>query len=217
MSTKSAKRNVDNFSLRPGYQARSVPVPYHDSLEDSRIYQVPVYKHAATLVAQMKLLSVLDLGCGLGSKLIDYVAPFCSDITGVDMERSILECRRMHKQGTWIIGDLENPEFQLGRTFDLIISADVVEHLINPDSLLTLARNSSHKATRFIISTPERDLRRGKHDMGPPHNPAHVREWNASEFEAYLKSRGLNIHDSQIVDLRAGMATCQMVTTTYDS
>jgi hypothetical protein len=129
----------------------------------------------------------------------------CHDITGIDDAPTIERCRAMHSVGRWIPGDLEDPSFALDRTYGLIIAADVVEHLRDPDRLLQLIRASCHDATRVVISTPERDRRRGENDVGPPGNGAHVREWNEAEFSAYLQSRGFVLEESRIVDLCEGM------------
>jgi hypothetical protein len=76
---------------------------------------------------------------------------------------------------------------------------------------LNVIRAASHQRTQVVLSTPERDLRRGRDHMGPPDNSSHVREWNAAEFSAYLQSRGFVIRSESIVDLCLGMHTCQMV------
>ncbi len=202
---------MDNYFIKYGYKINPQPEVYCDSVENALLYQLEVYKHAGELARSLEVTSVLDIGCGLASKLIEYVWPHCRNITGVDVASTIEQCREMHSMGRWIAGDLEDPTFSIAGTYDLIISADVIEHLHNPDRLLDLIRAASHAATQVVLSTPERDRRRGKDDMGPPGNGAHVREWNAAEFSAYLGSRGFVIRDSRIVDLREGITTCQMV------
>lgn len=202
---------TDQFFLKAGYRSNAEPKAYTDSLIDSRTYQVPVYQYAAALVKTQGIQSVLDLGCGLGTKLVEYIRPLCEDVTGVDAEVSIERCREIHPSGKWLAGDLEDPQFSLDRSYDLIISADVIEHLLNPNRLLELARRCSHAGSHILLSTPERDLRRGPYDWGPPANPAHVREWNAAEFLAYLESQGIEISETRILDVREGLATCQMV------
>lgn len=207
---------MSEFMIKPGYRSHSRPRAYTDTLEDSRLYQVPVYRHAGDLADSPDMRSVLDIGCGRGTKLMELVAPHGVATTGVDSRRSIRHCRRTYPQGEWLVGNIESPRFTIGRTFDLIISADVVEHLRNPDHLLDLIRACSHQGTVVILSTPERDLRRGPDDMGPPGNPAHIREWNAAEFEAYLTDRGFSIAATETVDLRPGAPTCQMVTGSFE-
>jgi 2-polyprenyl-6-hydroxyphenyl methylase/3-demethylubiquinone-9 3-methyltransferase len=202
---------VNTYFLKPGYRENNNPEVYRDSPERAQMYQVDVYRHAGEIARSPGIASVLDVGCGLATKLVEYVWPHCHDITGVDDASTIKLCRAMHSVGRWIPGDLEDPGFGLDATYDLIIAADVVEHLLDPDRLLQLIRASCHNATRVVISTPERDRRRGEADMGPPGNGAHVREWNQAEFSAYLQSRGFVIEESRIVDLCEGMKTCQMV------
>lgn len=202
---------MGEYSIKAGYRINPEPHAYRDSLADSQMYQVDVYRLAAEIARSPAIQSVLDIGCGLASKLVEFVLPHCETLTGIDSPETAARCAELHPIGRWIGGDLESPDFPLGGPYDLIISADVIEHLRNPDRLLELMRRGSHPKTVVVLSTPERDLRRGAEDMGPPGNPAHVREWNSSEFLAYLEGRGMVIRESRIVDLREGMATCQLV------
>lgn len=202
---------MDRYFIKQGYRENENPREYRDSLENAQTYQVDVYRHAEVLASSSDVHSVLDIGCGLATKLIEFISPHCDDITGIDCPETIEQCRSMHGAGSWIAGDIESPSFRVDGTFDLIISADVIEHLREPDRLLQLIRKASHAATLVVLSTPERDLRRGEQDMGPPANRAHVREWNAQELATYLTSRGFVIGERRIVELREGMRTCQLV------
>jgi len=203
---------LSDYWIKKGYRSNEQPTHYDDSLEDSQIYQLDVYKHAAAIATDRKVESVLDIGCGLGTKLVNYIAPLCPNITGIDSEYAIAACRERHPSGEWLVLDLEAPNLYLDTLFDLVICADVIEHLINPDHLLNLIKASTHPESRVVLSTPERDLRRGPDDFGPPQNLAHVREWNSEEFLDYLGSKGFQVHDHRIVQLKEGMMTCQMVT-----
>lgn len=202
---------VNDYFIKAGYTPNPHPEMYHDTLEDSVTYQVPVYQKAAEAAQSLAGGSVLDIGCGLGTKLVQLVAPHCREITGVDFPATIEHCRAVHRQGRWLAADFTDASFSLSETFDVIIAADVIEHLLDPDRLLAVIAAHSHERTSVILSTPERDLRRGPKDMGPPGNPAHVREWNQEEFTAYVTSRGFVIRESSIVNLREGKPTCQMV------
>jgi hypothetical protein len=42
-----------------------------------------------------------------------------------------------------------------------------------------------------LLSTPERDLVRGREHLGPPGNPCHLREWSIRELDAFLRDRGI--------------------------
>lgn len=202
---------MDAYHIKAGYRINRDATAYHESLEDSRLYQTPVYQHAANLARSPRIRTALDLGCGLASKLVEFVLPHCESVTGVDLPETVERCSALHPDGRWIAGDLLDPALALEGVYDLIIAADVIEHLTDPDRLLGHIRAACHPTTLVVLSTPERDLRRGPGDMGPPGNGAHVREWNAAEFCAYLASRGFEVSESRIVDLRPGMATCHLV------
>jgi len=206
---------MKHFCIKRGYACNRKPVQYQDTVEDALTYQVEVYRYAARLVSQAELATVLDLGCGCGLKLEEHILPTGAAITGVDGRESIDLCTKRHGFGKWIVDDIEKPHADLGGPFDLIICADVIEHLRNPDKLFRYFQRVSHSHTRMLISTPERDLRRGPEDMGPPGNGAHVREWNREEFQQYLASQQVCVEDHRIVELKAGMKTCQLALCTW--
>ncbi|MEQ9259840.1 MAG: methyltransferase domain-containing protein [Roseovarius sp.] len=202
---------MDSFGIKPGYRCNFETVQPMYSDEASLEYQQSVYEYAQKFAQKSGVRSVLDVGCGLGLKLAVYFDPLNIDITGVDVEETIRQCKERHQFGRWISDDLENPYANLGGPHDMIICADVIEHLNDPDHLLAYLRKWAAPGTSIILSTPERDLRRGVEDMGPPQNTSHVREWNRKEFGAYLTSRGVKIFDHLIVALRDDKMSCQLV------
>jgi SAM-dependent methyltransferase len=203
--------SLENYGIKPGYAINPRPHPYRDTLENSVRYQAEVYRRAGELARERRVRSVVDIGCGLATKLIDQVAPHCGQVTGVDLEDIVAICRQRHGVGRWIAGDVEDPALTIGGPYDLVICADVIEHVRDPDRVMGLIRAASHEGTVVVLSTPERDRRRGPDDMGPPGNWSHVREWNAAEFCAYLQSRGFLVGESSIVELCDGMMTCHLV------
>ncbi|MHC4498731.1 MAG: glycosyltransferase, partial [Planctomycetota bacterium] len=122
-------------------------------------------------------------------------------------------CKKEHDFGKWFAEDIEYPSLSLDKKFDLIISADVIEHLVNPNKLLDYIHLHSHPETLVILSTPERDVTRGEESLGPPTNPAHVREWNISEFRKYISSCGFSVLESFVVKDRDDSAVekCQVI------
>ena len=67
---------------------------------------------------------------------------------------------------------------------DLVIVADVIEHVDHPNELL--AYIGKLQPSYIILSTPDRNLIRNGTYNGPPGNPAHIREWSFVEFHAYV-------------------------------
>mmetsp|Transcript_126749 Transcript_126749/g.405862 ORF Transcript_126749/g.405862 Transcript_126749/m.405862 type:complete len:210 (+) Transcript_126749:557-1186(+) len=77
----------------------------------------------------------------------------------------------------------------------IVIAAEVVEHLRRPRRLLRVLRRllaPGGGAVAAVLTTPDRDAWYDRrYHLGPPHNPAHVREWNATEFVRFLACEGL--------------------------
>ncbi len=157
------------------------------------IYQVDVYKHAANMIKHLGLSSVLELGSGSGIKLVTYISTITNDITGVDFAHAIDYCKKTYSVGQWISEDFDCPSLDLGRKFDLILSVDVIEHLVDPNRLLQQIKSVASAESWIVISTPERDLVRGYDSLGPPENKKHVREWNQNELLGYLEQNGLKV------------------------
>lgn len=189
-----AKMNVKNYFIKEGYTINSNPIPFFDNIKYAAIFQYDVYKYAQTLIEECNLKTVLDVGCGTGVKLKTLIQPVCNDITGIDTEHAIELCKSRFSFGTWIVIDIEsNPTLQLNKGFDLIIVSDIIEHLKDPDILVTFIKRNAKKNTFILFSTPERDLARGKRSFGPPENVSHVREWNMKELNIYISNSGFTI------------------------
>ena len=68
--------------------------------------------------------------------------------------------------------------------YDLVICADVIEHLVDPDELLGFIERCQPKV--IVLSTPDRNKMRPDTRGGPPSNFCHVREWAWDEFFYYI-------------------------------
>jgi 2-polyprenyl-3-methyl-5-hydroxy-6-metoxy-1,4-benzoquinol methylase len=187
----------ENYFLKNGYIANTEIQPVEDFWDEERIrasryYQFHVYKFAASVMRQKNLKSVIDVGCGTGSKLRLFKG---FEVYGIDSPAAIELARSLNPTATFWAANLETETPNPGRKFDLVLCADVLEHLQNPDTvmkfLLELAGNNSY----LIISTPDRDSLRGKDCTSV--QGAHVREWNVAELAMYVKSFGLSIEETR--------------------
>lgn len=79
-----------------------------------------------------KNASALDLGCGTGEPIAQYLISMGCRITGVDgSSRMISFCRKRFLDHDWIVQDMR--QFQSSETFDAIIAWDSFFHLNRDD------------------------------------------------------------------------------------
>lgn len=191
------------YCIRSDYQSNALLTHERDSpglyWTDSRIraslvYQFPVYMLARKLILEHRIDSVIDVGCGVATKLelLHRSLPHVR-YAGIDQDHAIQICRQRHDFGHWYVDDFDSPSNELqGLKAGLVICSDVIEHVEDPDKLLDYLKQRAEKEGLILLSTPDRDGLRGKDCTSCP-NKYHVREWNRPELKAYLESRGFRI------------------------
>ncbi|GAB4384275.1 MAG: hypothetical protein Kow0022_06340 [Phycisphaerales bacterium] len=186
----------DRYCIKDGYIAQASahtveasPGDYWQPwrVRESARYQYDVYRAARVAADEAGLRTVADVGCGTGVKLHHFFEGF--DVAAFDQPTVEPLVRRYAPSACFCPIDLAAPTPTDAR-FDLVICADVVEHLLDPDPCMNFLRAITDRLC--FISTPERDIVRGPDCMGSVKN-VHVREWNAREFAAYVHSRGFEI------------------------
>jgi len=179
-----------DYCIKEGYISNLEPKRYNAGRRSQNLsrqtWQPDVYTSALTLAKKLNAEYVIDLGSGSGEKLPPFEAEF--KLITVDYgNQAVLE--KVLKDFTFISYDLNIglPDIlpQILKK-SVIIFSDCIEHLTTPEHILRDLKIASEYALAIIISTPDRDLVRGKSDFGPPANKLHVREWNLDEFGALL-------------------------------
>jgi SAM-dependent methyltransferase len=189
------------FHIKAGY--RENPPHSYDPATDARFwtperlrtsarYQYFVYVLCRDLMRARRLRSFLDVGSGPGAKVAELIAPDCDDLLLLDQPSARELVARQLPHAGFVAADLDALELDLGRRFDLIVCADVLEHLKDPRGCVRFIRSHLAAGGVAVLSTPERDNLRGPDCMASPH-PEHVREWNAAEFRAFVESCGLAV------------------------
>ncbi len=183
---------AEAYFLKPGYRSRERPEYFVDDTPGV-VYQPDVYPLSAAAARALGASALVDVGCGRAQKLLDCAGSL--DTIGIDFGPNLDHCRAHHPSRTWLDCDLDRPHRLPARPRDLrrsvLVCSDVIEHLTHPEHLLASLRAALGHARLLVLSTPERDLTRGIHDVGPPANPCHVREWNLPEFALLLEHHGL--------------------------
>lgn len=196
----------NNFFLKKGYVSRTQYNQFDDTSWTDE-FQDGVYRHARTLTDRYNHQSILDVGCGSGYKLLKYFSHL--SITGMEVEPTLSWLKSQHPLHQWLPSDFSSPSNVLP---DLIICADVIEHLLDPNQLLLYLKSFSFK--HLVISTPERDsvqlMQTGFLHEGPPQNSCHIREWSFNEFNAYLSTHFLIVDHFLVQNPSEPRAACQV-------
>ena len=166
------------YDIKAGYQhAKSVEI-FDDRLNTDQ-WQNAVYETANSILLEIKGESVIDVGCGSAFKLIRLFGNL--NTTGIEIADTYQWLLKTHPTKKWIdFAEAKPSQLQA----DLVICADVIEHVSNPDDLMNFLQEIYCR--RLVISTPERNRVRGNKDFGPPENSTHYREWDQVEFYNYV-------------------------------
>ena len=152
-------------------------------------------------VTRLNPAVVADIGCANG-RFASALAP--SEVIGVELDRSLAEaaagqCSRV------IQGSIEDDdtlkELAASGPFDVILAADVVEHLARPDSTLRALGEMLNKDGRLVISVPhllyyrERiRLATGHFETSPTgglYDRTHLSFYSVRELEGLIERSGL--------------------------
>jgi SAM-dependent methyltransferase len=166
------------YCIRGGYSHRHEYRYFDDRIIDNE-WQREVYQYARSLMQREHLKRVIDVGCGSALKLIRELGEF--DTIGIDVSPTYEWLKERYPDRSWVRSFTDEANSLRG---DLVICADVIEHVLDPDSLIKFIKSIRPKFV--ILSTPERDLTYGGHHWGPPTNETHIREWNFEEFDRYI-------------------------------
>lgn len=113
----------------------------------------PATSHGRVLArfADSPPLRVLDIGCGAGY-LAERLRQQGHHVTGIDQRLSAGVTSRTDRFLHWDLGH-ELPG-EIGGPYDVIILADVLEHLAEPEMLLRRLQDLAHPRTLVVLTVP---------------------------------------------------------------
>ncbi|MDD5194086.1 MAG: class I SAM-dependent methyltransferase [Candidatus Omnitrophica bacterium] len=123
------------------------------TLEKEKVYYSSDRREIAAIFTN-SVSSVLDVGCGQGFLGKVLKAKGIKKVTGIEVNCEAAEIAKRNIDEV-IVADIENTVFKFpAGSFDAIIFADVLEHLINPWQVLEKFKIFLKEDGFFLISIP---------------------------------------------------------------
>ena len=148
----------------------------------------PVHRHATEdllrTVESLNVRTILDVGCGSGDNLEALAGEQRYVLTGVDVsERALAIAARRVPNAELAVLDVQREA--LPRSFDLVTSLQVVEHLVDDVSAI---RNMGRMTGQYLlVATMQGRMRRSELAIG------HIRNYSAIELQRKIELAGLEI------------------------
>lgn len=161
------------------------------------------HRRLSELVLAQRPSEILEVGCGEGYVLQALRAAGVScPMHGIDFsETAIADAQRRVPDATFTVEDARTLA-QSGRTYDLVLMIEVLEHL--PDAQYMLSVLAKLSKRHVVVSVPWEpffrglNLLRGKHISALGNDPEHIQHWGRGEFQR-LVGEQLQVRDAPLV------------------
>lgn len=140
----SQKHEYFYGSAKPGHHHAYIAKPLLDMISEF-----------AAMRENKETLRILDIGCGNGS-LTNLIAQNGYEVVGVEESQSGLKAARdSFPNRKFVEGSIYSlPYAEIGDKFDIIIAAEVIEHLFSPRELVINSKTYLKQNGRLILTTP---------------------------------------------------------------
>ena len=108
--------------------------------------------------------TVLDVGCGDGSKVGRFCERRSASYHGVDVSQQAVALARQQGLNAQVIEDASTLPFEDG-TFDVVVCCEVLEHLFAPFESAAEARRVLRTGGRYVVTVPNVAYWRSRLDL----------------------------------------------------
>lgn len=154
-------------------------------------------------ISPMHGMDVCDLGIGQGFMCDALIQEKVKSIAAIDVSSSYLKRFVEHDLVTPYLANAENLPFK--HEFDLLVSTDVMEHVINVGSFLYCVNRALKEDGIAAIRVPYREGLLGySPHMGYSHLFGHLRSFNKDLLDLYMTQAGFKIRSFHLDGYSAG-------------
>ena len=143
-------------------------------------------------VGDVRGLAVCDVGVGKGMLLERLAAAGPRSLVGVDLALPYLQRLTGRDDARLVRADAERLPFR--SEFDVVVSSDVLEHVLNAGDFLHSVREAIRPGGRFVVRVPHRDTltsyREPERLPLPVRSPARVRR---PQLRRLLREAGFDV------------------------
>lgn len=151
----------------------------------------------ARAAGDVRGLEILDLGCGQGYLTRTLMAAGAKAIASVDISKAYLRRLAGLPGVTPMLGNAERLPFH--KAFDLLVSTDVMEHVLNVGSFLVSVNQALRMGGRAIIRVPYRENLVGySAQAGCRYEFVHLRAFNRGLLRDTLAGAGFVVERTSL-------------------
>lgn len=168
-----------------------------DDLEESiqhEKYLASQNKKLFSYIPDVEGLDVCEIGVGKGLLLQQLIAGKPASLTGIDISLPYLNVigSTLGHDVNLIVANAENLPYT--NEFDIIIAADIIEHVFNVGDFLTSVNRALKPNGRFIVKTPNNEDLNGYSTLrGCKYDFVHLRNFNKQTLSTVLHGAGFEV------------------------
>jgi SAM-dependent methyltransferase len=168
-----------------------------DSIVDERFVENLAKNLVKRVGGNLSDLNICDIGSGKGFAARLLLAHGARSVVAVDIASSYLEALRGTEGLQPVLANAEALPFQ--NEFDVIISTDVMEHVLNVGSFLYCINRALKPGGRFILRVPYREnlLTYSPH-FGCRYQFVHLRTFNRASLKDCLEQGGFRVNGTRL-------------------